>query len=186
MLTQASEFLTRPPLARFSKRIQVAFISHTGHSASTTPPVYTTVVVLAPDPGTTTATGTFNTVATSTAGPRHSSDTNATVISKEISTTGVQAPFFATVPASSAATAPDPPAAATPAKDGQSTGALCPAHNLSSALLIRLSLLDSRVLTPPLQVLWLRPKMSQVVFPSHTHKPFLSLALKQFYYSGPG
>lgn len=40
MLTQASELLTRPPLARFSKRIQVAFISHTGHSVSwaTAPP----------------------------------------------------------------------------------------------------------------------------------------------------
>lgn len=41
LLTQASELLTRPPLARFSKRIQVAFISHTGHSVSwaTAPPL---------------------------------------------------------------------------------------------------------------------------------------------------
>lgn len=81
VLTQASELLTRPPLARFSKRIQVAFMSHTGHSVSwaTAPPCYcynynqlhcrghlctssaVTVTAL--------ATGTFNTVATWTAGP---------------------------------------------------------------------------------------------------------------------
>lgn len=36
LLTQASELLTWPPLARFSRRIQVAFISHTGHSMSWT------------------------------------------------------------------------------------------------------------------------------------------------------
>lgn len=36
LLTQASELLTWPPLARFSRRIQVAFISHTGHSVSWT------------------------------------------------------------------------------------------------------------------------------------------------------
>lgn len=59
----------------------------------------------------------------------------------------MRAPCFAAAPASSAvicrATAPALPAAAA-AKDGESTGALCPAHNLSSSLLpSALSLLDS-------------------------------------------
>lgn len=60
----------------------------------------------------------------------------------------VRAPCFAAAPASSAtvcrATAPAPPAAAAVAKDGESTGALCPAHNLSSSLPVCPSLLDSR------------------------------------------
>lgn len=77
LLTQASELLTRPPLARFSKRIQVAFISHTGHqcpeplpptATATTTPTSTAVVNLCTSTAATVAalaTGTFNSVATS-------------------------------------------------------------------------------------------------------------------------
>lgn len=57
----------------------------------------------------------------------------------------MSAPCFVAAPASSAAictaTAPAAPAVA---KDGESTGALCPAHNLSSSLPVCPSLLDSR------------------------------------------
>ncbi len=78
------------------------------------------------------------------------------------------APCFAAAPASSAAicraTAPAPPAAAAVAKDGESTGALCPAHNLSSSLPQSASVsLIAGVLRLPLQVPRLTPRMSQVV-----------------------
>lgn len=91
LLTQASDLLTWPPLARFSKLIQVAFISHTGHSVSwATAPhrynyYYTEVhccghLCTSAAGVTALATGTFNTVATWTTGSSYTVAVNATFI----------------------------------------------------------------------------------------------------------
>lgn len=84
-------------------------------------------------------------MAASRAGSCYTLAVNSTFISGYINIFGVRAPCFAAAPASSAAickaTASAAPAVA---KDGESTGALCHAHNLSSSLPVCPSLLDSR------------------------------------------